>query len=165
VAQKIIPERALAALLEQASRLSHSAGHSEGLYPAQWAALRFVADARGAPPTAARLARFQGMSLGPVSRTVRTLIEKGLMTRVGDDGRGETLALTRKGRLLLERDPAQHVARAIASLGATERECLAGALEAVIRSLLAAPALRSAGLDSEKEILSPDGRPGGRKSG
>lgn len=165
MAHKTIPEKALAALLEQAFRLSHSAGHSAGLYPAQWAALRFVADARGAPPTAARLARFQGMSLGPVSRTVRTLIEKGLMARAGDDRRGETLTLTRKGRMLLERDPAHDVAQALASLDAAQRECLAGALEAVIRNLLAAPALHFTAADAEDEALSPDAPPARRKSG
>ncbi|MCW5735004.1 MAG: winged helix-turn-helix transcriptional regulator [Enhydrobacter sp.] len=146
--QKVIAEKALATLLEQAFRLTHSSEHAEGLYPAQWTALRFVANSRGAPPTASRLARFQGMSLGPVSRTVRTLIDKGLLKRVDVGGRTETLALTHTGRLLMERDPAQRISRAMSSLEPTQREALAQALESVIRNLLVAPT-GSSGNESE----------------
>lgn len=151
---KAIPEKALATLLEQAFRLTHSSQHAEGLYPAQWAALRFVANSRGAPPTASRLARFQGMSLGPVSRTVRTLIDKGLLKRVDAAGRTEALALTHKGRLLMERDPAQRIARAMSSLDPRQREALAEALEAVIRNLLVAP-LDSPAADTHARASSP----------
>lgn len=147
--EKVIAEKALAALLEQAFRLTHSSDHAEGLYPAQWTALRFVANSRGALPTASRLARFQGMSLGPVSRTVRTLIDKGHLKRVDVGGRTEALALTHQGRLLMERDPAQRISRAMGSLDPAQRETLAQALETVIRNLLAAPIDPSAN-DSER---------------
>ena len=62
----------IAALIERASRLIHSIGYAEGLYPAQWTALRFFSEAPPSARTTAGLARFQGMSLGPVARTVRT---------------------------------------------------------------------------------------------
>ncbi|MEI6986683.1 MAG: MarR family transcriptional regulator, partial [Rhodospirillaceae bacterium] len=61
----------IAALIERASRLVHSIGYAEGLYPAQWMALRFFTEAQPSARTTAGLARFQGMSLGPVARTVR----------------------------------------------------------------------------------------------
>jgi DNA-binding MarR family transcriptional regulator len=151
--QNVIAEKALATLLEQAFRLIHSSEHAEGLYPAQWAALRFVTDSRGAVPTASRLARFQGMSLGPVSRTVRTLIDKGLLKRVDAGGRTEALALTHKGRVLMERDPAQRISRALSSLDPAQREALAQALEAVIRNLLVA-AIDPSAKDIKKAVSS-----------
>ena len=80
----VIPEdpasvSALLELLELAGRSMHSIGYTEGLYPAQWTALRFFAKAPDGSRTASALARFQGFANGPVSRTVRTLISKSLL--------------------------------------------------------------------------------------
>lgn len=134
-AGKAIPANALTELLELASRSMHSLGYAEGLYPAQWTALRYFARAQDGRRTASELARFQGLATGPVSRTVRTLIQKKLVAKAKKQpsGRAEHLELTRDGREVLERDPINGIVQAMDGLSAEEREALASALEQVIR--------------------------------
>jgi DNA-binding MarR family transcriptional regulator len=129
----------IAALIERASRLIHSIGYAEGLYPAQWTALRFFSEAPPSARTTAGLARFQGMSLGPVARTVRTLVEKGLLARAANPSsrRADLIAVTAAGQVLLKRDPRAAVAAAIETMPAEHREALASAMETLLHGLLA----------------------------
>lgn len=124
----------LASLLEQVTRALHSSGHSQGLFPAQWVALRYFSAVEAKRATAIQLARFQGIAFGPVSRTVRTLIEKGLLIKAGSagKGRGEIIAITDAGRTMLEKDPLKTVEEALEELTSTEREILARSLQSVI---------------------------------
>jgi len=124
----------LTELLELASRSMHSLGYAQGLYPAQWTALRYFAKAEDGKRTASELARFQGMATGPVSRTVRTLIGKKLIAKAKSQptGRAEHLEVTRSGHSLLERDPIKGVTDAVDMLSPSERAALASALEKVI---------------------------------
>jgi DNA-binding MarR family transcriptional regulator len=127
----------LSRLLEQVTRGLHSAGHSHGLFPAQWTALRYFATADRTRCTAISLARFQGMAFGPVSRTVRTLITKGYLHKAGSAGRGrsELLELSDAGRAILALDPLSKVVAALDALASPEREALASAIEQVLRAL------------------------------
>ena len=129
----------IAALIERASRLIHSIGYAEGLYPAQWTALRFFSEAPPSARTSAGLARFQGMSLGPVARTVRTLVEKGLLARAANPSsrRADLIAVTAAGQNLLKRDPRSAIAEAIETLPGDQRETLATAMETLLHGLLA----------------------------
>ncbi|MEI6557911.1 MAG: MarR family transcriptional regulator [Rhodospirillaceae bacterium] len=129
----------VAALIERASRLIHSIGYAEGLYPAQWTALRFFSEAPPSARTTAGLARFQGMSLGPVARTVRTLVEKGLLARAANPSsrRADLIAVTAGGQALLRRDPRAAVAAAVETLPIEQREVLATAMEILLHGLLA----------------------------
>ena len=129
----------IAALIERASRLIHSIGYAEGLYPAQWTALRFFSEAPPSARTTAGLARFQGMSLGPVARTVRTLVEKGLLARAANPSsrRADLIAVTTAGQTLLKRDPRAAVAAAVESMPLDQREALASAMETLLHGLLA----------------------------
>ncbi len=133
-----ISAAALAGLLEQAARRIHSQGYAADLFPAQWAALRYLQTANPQLRTAIDLARFQGLASGAVARTVRTLISKGLLVKAGTIGRGraEQLDLTEKGRALLTGDPLHAIARAFESLGSSEREGLAIGLETAIRATM-----------------------------
>ncbi|MCP3053574.1 MarR family winged helix-turn-helix transcriptional regulator [Aurantimonas marianensis] len=129
----------LAGLLEQIARRLHSQGYASQLFPAQWAALRYV---QSAPPhmrTAIDLARFQGLASGAVARTVRTLITKGYLAKLGTIGRGraEQLDLTDRGVTLLKKDPLQSIAAALEPLSETERQILAKGLDMAIRSTMA----------------------------
>jgi DNA-binding MarR family transcriptional regulator len=135
-ATKTIPSSALSELMELASRSMHSLGYAEGLYPAQWTALRYFARAADGLRTASELARFQGLATGPVSRTVRTLIAKGLIRKSERQpaGRAEHLEVTEGGLELLARDPLRNVTAAFDQLDAPEKEALAAALETVIRT-------------------------------
>ncbi len=127
----------IAAQLERASRLIHSAGHAQSLYPAQWSALRFFADAPPASRTTAALARFQGMNLGPVARTVRTLVEKGLLARSENpqNRRADLLSLTPAGTALLEKDPRKALVTRLAALTPEQRSILATALDQLLKDL------------------------------
>ncbi|MCW4116192.1 MarR family transcriptional regulator [Aurantimonas sp. MSK8Z-1] len=135
---EMIPAAALASLLEQVARRIHSQGYASDLFPAQWAALRYL---NGAPPqlrTAIDLARFQGLASGAVARTVRTLVTKGLVIKVGTIGRGraEQLDVTDSAKELLATDPLKNIAEALEILDPRDREALANALEIAIRSTM-----------------------------
>lgn len=127
---------ALIELLELAGRSMHSIGYSDGLYPAQWTALRYFSKAGDGTRTASALARFQGFANGPVSRTVRTLISKGLLRKAQAQpaGRAEHLEITEDARSLLQHDPARAIADTIAGLSDSEKLALDHALRAVIKS-------------------------------
>ncbi|WP_312795633.1 MarR family transcriptional regulator [Tianweitania sp.] len=133
-AKKTISAPALAERLELAGRSLHSIGYAEGLYPAQWTALRYFAKSPDGARTASSLARFQGLANGPVSRTVRTLIQKELVRKAAHQpaGRAEHLEVAEKGYLLLERDPIRSLVEVIERMSDRERGALASALEAVI---------------------------------
>jgi DNA-binding MarR family transcriptional regulator len=126
----------LVELLELAGRSMHSIGYADGLYPAQWTALRYFSKASDGARTASALARFQGFANGPVSRTVRTLISKGLLRKAETQpaGRAEHLEITDHARSLLDHDPAKLIADTIAGLSESEKAALDHALRAVIES-------------------------------
>jgi len=128
---------ALAELLELVARKIHSMGHADDLFPAQWMALRYFARAQMNMRTASELARFQGMALGPVTRTVRKLIEKGLLRKSAEQprGRAEWLELTELGWSLLKVDPLQALEEAVAGLPEGNKLSLAVALETIVRQL------------------------------
>ncbi len=127
----------LARLVEQTSRAIHSRGHSHGLFPAQWTALRYFAGADPSLCSASALAAYQNMAFGPVSRSVRTLIAKGLVRKIGNatPGRVELIEVTPAGRALLASDPMNEVAEAIEGLTPLDRHSLALALEAIVLRL------------------------------
>lgn len=135
-----VPTDDLASLLEQISRRLHSQGYASQLFPAQWAALRYI---QSAPPqlrTAIDLARFQGLASGAVARTVRTLITKRYLVKRGTIGRGraEQLELTDRGIAILKKDPLQTLASALETLSEDERRILAKGLDVAIRSTMTA---------------------------
>jgi DNA-binding MarR family transcriptional regulator len=128
---------AAAELLELVARTLHSRGYAEDLFPAQWAALRYFAKMPPERRTASDLARFQGLANGPVSRTVRTLIQKGLLMKaaVQPRGRAEVLELTEAGRKVLTSDPTLELEAAVGALPQSDQEALARAVESILRRL------------------------------
>ena len=119
----------------------HSRGYAEELFPAQWMALRYFAKAPSQRRTASDLARFQGLANGPVSRTVRTLIHKGLLAKaeVQPRGRAEVLDLTEAGLKVLESDPTLELETALAGLDESDQEAIARALELILRRVSGLP--------------------------
>lgn len=136
-----ISASALAELLELVARMLHSRGYAEDLFPAQWMALRYFAKAPAGRRTASDLARFQGLANGPVSRTVRTLIQKGFIAKaeIQPRGRAEVLDLTAAGRKVLESDPTFELQNALADLDESDQEAMARALELVLRRVSGGP--------------------------
>lgn len=128
---------ALADLLELLARMLHARGYQHDMFPAQWVALRYFSKARRDLCTASELARFQGMANGPVSRTVRTLLHKGLLAKSKDQPRGkaEILEVTTSGRALLKLDPSREIESILSGLGDEARVLLGDTLELLIRRL------------------------------
>lgn len=128
---------ALADLLELIARMLHARGYQHDMFPAQWVALRYFSKARRDLCTASELARFQGMANGPVSRTVRTLLQKGLLAKSKDQPRGkaEILEVTTSGRALLKFDPSREIESILSSLGDEARSLLGETLELLIHRL------------------------------
>lgn len=134
--EKTIPVSALVELIELAGRSMHSIGYSADLYPAQWTALRYFSKAPDGMRTASELARFQGFANGPVSRTVRTLLQKGLLKKseIQPVGRAEHLELSAAGQAMLKQDPTHRIAEALDGLGTKERQAVADTLQKVIQA-------------------------------
>lgn len=128
---------ALTRLFELSARSLHSAGHSHGLYPAQWSALRYLASAEANACTSSALARFQQLAVGPVTRTVRTLIDKGLVRKAGMGAhhRSERLELTPEGHALLAQDPLWTIDAALRGLDRNQASQLAAILGQIIAAL------------------------------
>lgn len=125
----------LVTLLDQVSRLVYGISFTDGLFPAQWVALRYFHDAPEPARTLTALARFQKIHLAPVSRTVSTLVDKGLLARRPHPGfkRGWLFDLTEDGRLLLNRDPLrQSLSPPIAAMAANERAMLGRLMKRII---------------------------------
>ena len=127
----------IADMLELLARMLHARGYQHEMFPAQWVALRYFSRARPDLCTASELARFQRMANGPVSRTVRTLLAKGLLAKASQQPRGkaEILELTASGRALLKLDPCQEVESILSDLGEDAHAALGETLELIIRRL------------------------------
>ena len=141
----------LVTLLDQVSRLVYGISFTDGLFPAQWVALRYFHDAPEPARTLTALARFQKIHLAPVSRTVSTLVDKGLLSRRPHPGfkRGWLFDLTDDGRILLERDPLrQSLSPPIAAMAANERAMLGRLMKRIITHM---------------QTESGDSEPGGEK--
>jgi DNA-binding MarR family transcriptional regulator len=136
-----ISASALAESLELVARMLHSRGYAEDLFPAQWMALRYFARTPAERRTASDLARFQGLANGPVSRTVRTLIQKGLIAKakVQPRGRAELLDLTTAGHKVLQSDPTLELEKVVGALNEDDRDALARALETILRQMSSGP--------------------------
>lgn len=128
---------ALTRLFELAARSVHSAGHSGGLYPAQWSSLRYLSHAAPNDRTAAKLAQFQQLAVGPVTRTLRTLVQKGLIAETGSaqHHRSKMLELTPAGWAMLEQDFLLPLDAELVKLAPETMRILADALALAIASL------------------------------
>ncbi len=102
----------IATLLTRLERLSRSDDGEAGLNPAQWEALRYVAQANRFSRHPAALAAYLGSTRGTVSQTLIALEQKGFVSRTPSptDKRSVLLSLTAKGETALARDPLHRLA-------------------------------------------------------
>ncbi len=131
---------ALARQFELCARQMHAINHDHGLYPAQWTILRYLAAMPEERRTSAETARYQHLAVGAVTRTVRTLITKGLISkrRSKVHHRAEQLDLTESGAALLRQDPFRAVDHAIRGLPETDQAVFSrvlGTLNAVMQGI------------------------------
>jgi DNA-binding MarR family transcriptional regulator len=115
----------LAELLVQLGRAAYADCAAGDLTPAQWTALRFFSRANRFSRTVSAFADFHATTRGTASQTVRSLVDRELLTRQASerDGRSVLFELSATGRHSLERDPLHALARAGERLG-SERELL-----------------------------------------
>ncbi|MBI1386353.1 MAG: MarR family transcriptional regulator [Rhizobiales bacterium] len=127
-----------ATLINRLDRLSRSNEAKGGLNPAQWEALRYVAQANRFSRTPAALAEYLGATRGTISQTLIALEQKGHVTRQPStrDKRSITLALTPAGSETLARDPLLDLAHDLAEALPGKLEDLVEALRATLSTLI-----------------------------
>ncbi|MEL3891197.1 MarR family transcriptional regulator [Ferrovibrio sp. MS7] len=115
VAAKTMLAQRVTLLLDRLGRLTRELQFVDGLNPAQWEVLRFLAQANRYSRTPSALADYLGSTKGTVSQTLIALENKGLVDRVKKtcDRRGVELRLTDEGRAMLARDPMRTLEKAI----------------------------------------------------
>lgn len=128
---------AIASLVDRLCRLVHSLQYSQGLNPAQWNALRYLARANKYSTSPGVLADYLGTTKGTVSQTLIALESKGLIERIrcDEDRRKVRLGLTDAGREMLALDPLKEIERASTSVPLEDRECLASAMTTLVNDL------------------------------
>jgi len=110
--------RAIAELVFHLGRIASGEGLVEGLTVAQWAVLRYFAQANRFSRTPSAFAAFHGTTRGTASQTIKSLETQGYLTRMRseDDRRSVRLVLTDKARGILANDPFESLVRAADSL-------------------------------------------------
>ncbi len=124
-------------LIGRVGRVARGLQFVDGLSPALWESLRYVARANRYSRCPSALAAFLGATKGTVSQTLIALEGKGYMRRErsNPDRRGVRLELTAAGEALLERDPLLHLDAAAAALPRAARKALVDGLVSVLRGV------------------------------
>lgn len=132
----------IASLVEQTARAVHDLCWTTDMQAAQWSALRYFGKAGERARNVVGLARYQGTNPGTASRTIGTLVRRGLLAVVvsPDDKRARIVSLTEAGRTLLTQDPLLVVETAIAAMPPEAQEGLATGLRDLLGRLLSAGA-------------------------
>jgi DNA-binding MarR family transcriptional regulator len=110
--------RAIAEMVFHLGRIASGEGLIEGLTAAQWAVLRYFAQANRFSRTPSAFAAFHSTTRGTASQTIKTLETQGYLTRMrsDEDRRSVQLVLTDKARVILANDPFESLVRATNSL-------------------------------------------------
>ncbi|MGO8919213.1 MAG: MarR family winged helix-turn-helix transcriptional regulator [Stellaceae bacterium] len=127
--------RAIAELIEQLSRSLASQAFSHGLNPAQWRALRYIAQANEGARNIGAFAKFHFTTPSSASQTISALVKKGLIRKaVGADSRSRVLGLTVKGQRKLDDDPIVSLAQAILTLSDGQLSLMAEAMATLTKA-------------------------------
>jgi len=126
--------RAIAELVFHLGRIASGEGLVAGLTAAQWAVLRYFAQANRFSRTPSAFAAFHGTTRGTASQTIKSLETQGYLTRMRseDDGRSVRLVLTEKARGILSNDPFESLVRAADSLPPSVQGHFANALQRML---------------------------------
>ena len=126
--------RAIAELVFHLGRIASGEGLVEGLTAAQWAVLRYFAQANRFSRTPSAFAAFHATTRGTASQTIKSIETLGYLTRLRskDDRRSVQLVLTEKARAILANDPFESLVRAAGSLPPTVQGHFASALQRML---------------------------------
>jgi DNA-binding MarR family transcriptional regulator len=120
--------------LERLARLLRAEGHTGGLNPAQWEALRYLSRANRFSNSPIALTAYLDATKGTVSQTVMALARKGLIAKGPRAGEKRSIALmlTEKGRESLNADPLAQMAKALDSVGGKARRRMAKTADEIL---------------------------------
>ena len=126
--------RAIAELVFHLGRIASGEGLVEGLTAAQWAVLRYFAQANRFSRTPSAFAAFHGTTRGTASQTIKSIETLGYLTRMRSeaDGRSVRLVLTDKARGILANDPFESLVRAADSLSPSVQGRFTNALQSML---------------------------------
>lgn len=134
-------------LFERISRLTRTEEQIGDLYPAQWAALRYLARANRFSRTPMALTRYLGTTRGTMSQTIIALDRKGYLERIPSkrDKRSVDLELTTAGKKKLKSDPISSLAKALEPTDGLDVKSVRVMLETILDRLIKANDGRSFG--------------------
>ena len=126
--------RVIAELVFHLGRIATGEGLAEGLTAAQWAALRYFAQANRFSRTPSAFAAFHGTTRGTASQTIKSLETLGYLTRLRaeDDKRSVHLGLTEQALGILVSDPFESLVRAADALPPSLQGQFANALQRML---------------------------------
>jgi len=126
--------RTLAELILHLGRIASGEALVEGLTPAQWAGLRYFAQANRFSRTPSAFAAFHGTTRGTASQTIKSLETQGYLTRTRSeaDRRSVRLVLTDKARAIFVNDLFEALVRAADALPPGVRGHFANALQRML---------------------------------
>ncbi len=128
----------IAELIEQLSRSAYGEAFSEGLNPAQWAALRYFSNANRFSRSVGAFAQYHKTTRGTATQTIKALVSKGFLVRrpVKRDRRLVSIELTPKAKKLLNRDPFSNLQKAASTLSLGNQMVMAGGLQFMLNCIL-----------------------------
>jgi len=134
IKELIMNGRAIAELVFHLGRIASGEGLVGGLTTAQWAVLRYFAQANRFSRTPSAFAAFHATTRGTASQTINSLEIQGYLTRMRseDDRRSVRLVLTEKARGILSNDPLESLVRAADSLPPSVQGHFANALQRML---------------------------------
>jgi len=126
--------KAISDLIVRIVRRMESGAFSSGLNPAQWHALRYLANTAPNGRSVAEFARYHHSTTGTASQTIDALVTKGLARRVPvlTDARKNRIDLTAAGTRLLRDDPIEDIAGRFSQLDSSTQQTLYDALKRVL---------------------------------
>lgn len=161
----------IAELLDRLARVAREQQFIDGLNPAQWEALRYVARANNYSRSPTAFAEFIGTTKGTASQTLIALEQKGLIERARSevDRRQVQLKVTEEGEKRLAHDPLSQVARAATQLPPDTAQEVVRGLAQVLLVLQTRQGLRPFGVCADCTMLcvadQPDQLPTCRDTG
>lgn len=131
---------AAADLVEHIGRRLQNLAYAEGLNPAQWTLLRFLARANPSARTLTSFARFHLTTKSTAKQTIDALHRKRLIRSAKHpvDRRVRPLELTATGSTILARDPMNHLIAALARLSEPDLHQFARIVAGLAQDLYAA---------------------------
>ena len=136
-AKREVSKCVVAELVAQLGRITYGESFAKGLTPAQWTALRYFSRANRFSRTMSAFAEFHATTRGTASQTIKSLVQKGYLTRKRSksDGRSVQFNLTNKSKNMLSDDPFEALVGAAGSLSKSEYRTVARSLERMLSKL------------------------------